>query len=862
MRFAVLCATLLAIPALCNGAVAQDKKKDRRGPFTAAARSVRSREIDQKHIRLELKFDFATQSFTGVATTKFAAFKPVSSIALDIADMKINSVKDGAGKDLKYTASKTQLRVVLGKKYKVAEEFTVTVGYQVSKPKNGAHFVKPDDNEPGGQVMVWTQSDPEFARYWFPCIDSPADRVTSEIIATVPSHFEVLSNGNLVSRKRNEDKTDTWHWAQVKSHVPYLMSVVAGEFKKLEQKWGDVPVISYVPPGRINDAARSFEKTPAMMALFSRLIGYRYPWSKYAQICVDEYNWGGMEHTSATTLNLSTLHDERAHLDVSSDNLVAHELAHQWWGDLLTCKDWGELWLNESFATYFATIWTEHDLGDDEVTWQRYREAVRYKGEDKRYRRPIVTYRYNAPKNMFDSHSYPKGARVLHMLRYHLGDALFWKAIQRYAHVNQFRTVETADLRRAIEDATGQGLNWFFDQWVHHGGHPELECDWRYDAKAKMVRLRIKQVQTVDTMTPLFRTRMEIGIGHGKDAVTRQIELTKADHTFDFPYDKRPTRVVIDPKDWVLKDLTIEKPKEEWLDQLRHDANIIPRVRAVEALTAYTGDADVIEQLSQTASTDDFWAVREAAVKALQKFKGDAVRKAFLKAATKDEKSFVRRAAISALSAHAHKDTAAALREIIKNDKSYYAVAEALRTLVKVDRKNCAADLMAALDADDHRATVLRAAVDGLVTLKHKPAAEKWAAMLKSGRTTTQRATLLSGLERLKIPGTGVKQTLAMLSSNRKKLRQASVKTLAAIGARDNAPLLVAAKKKEPDADVIKEIDKAVKTLNAKKTPAKPTPKPASGLAALRKEVDELRRKNEALEARFKKLEKALQSGE
>jgi len=856
MRLALLSVFILTT-TICGVATAQDKapeKKDRLGPFTAAVRSVRSREIDQQHIRLELDFDFDGQSFTGIATTRFSPFKPVSSINLDIADMKINGVEDGAGNKLKFSASKTQLRITLGKQYQPGEAFTVKVMYQVVKPKSGAHFVLPDADEPGGQVMVWTQSEPEFARFWFPCIDSPSDRITSEIIATAPADFEVLSNGNLLSRKVNKDKTATWHWAQKKSHVPYLMSVVAGRFEKLEQKWGDVPVVSYVPPGRIEQAARSFEKTPKMMALFSRLIGYRYPWSKYAQICVDEYNWGGMEHTSASTLNLNTLHDKRAHLDVSSDNLVAHELAHQWWGDLLTCKDWGELWLNESFATYFATIWAEHDRGKVEATWQRYREGIRYKSEDKRYRRPIVTYRYNAPKNMFDSHSYPKGARVLHMLRYHLGDALFWKAIGRYAQVNQFRTVETADLRRAIEDATGQGLNWFFDQWVHHGGHPELECGWRYDAKAKMVRLHVKQTQTIDKLTPLFRTRMEIAICNGKDSTIKQIELTKADHTFDFQYDQRPSRVVIDPQDWVLKDLKIDKSKEEWLDQLRHDQHIIPQARAIQALTEYVGDKDVIEQLASTAAAAEFWGVREEAVKALQKFKGDETRQALM-AALKDEKSFVRRAAVTALRDHAHKETAAAMREVIKHDESYYAIAAALQTLVKVDRKNCAADLMLALNAEDHRATILRAAIDGLVALKHKPAAEKLAEMLKQKRTTTQRTALLSGLERLKIPGAGASQAVALLPSNRETLRRASVRALAAVGDKSHAAVLLAAKKTEANAEIVKDIDKAVKTLNSRKPPA-------AGVAALRKEIEGLRRSNKALEARLKKLEQALQSGD
>jgi aminopeptidase N len=332
--------------------------------------------------------------------------------------------------------------------------------------------------------MVWTQNEPEYAQYWFPCIDSPTDRLISETLVTVPDGFVVLSNGALQGKQKNADGTLTWHWAQKRSHVAYLISVVAGDFEALEQKWGDIPIVSYVPRGRLADAPRSFEKTPEMMRLFSEKIGYRYPWEKYAQICVDEYMWGGMEHTSATTLNLGTLHDERAHLDVSSDNLVSHELAHQWWGDLLTCKDWGELWLNESFATYFATLWTEHDLGNDEAAWERHEEAESYLDEDKRYRRPIVSYRYDNPNAMFDNHSYPKGGRVLHMLRFELGDERFWRSLNRYCTVNQYRTVETADLRTAVEESTGQGMTWFFDQWLYHGGHPEFEVAWRRPCSA------------------------------------------------------------------------------------------------------------------------------------------------------------------------------------------------------------------------------------------------------------------------------------------------------------------------------------------------------------------------------------------
>jgi aminopeptidase N len=233
-----------------------------------------------------------------------------------------------------------------------------------------------------------------------------------------------------------------------------------------------------------------------------------------------------MEHTSATTLTLRTLHDERAHLDMQSDGLVAHELAHQWWGDLLTCKDWAEIWLNESFATYFTTLWFEKDRGWDEATWERHREAVEYKGEDKdRYRRPIVTYRYPSSDSMFDSHSYPKGGRVLHMLRFVLGDDGFWRTMRQYAHANEYDVVETADLRDAVYYATGQGLGWFFDQWVHHGGHPQYKVRYVYDNRDRVIRMTVEQTQEVDSVTPLFRMPVEIEIVTPSETISRRITV-------------------------------------------------------------------------------------------------------------------------------------------------------------------------------------------------------------------------------------------------------------------------------------------------------------------------------------------------
>ena len=847
-RFVWLCVLAVGLLPLLEAIVFAQA---RTGPFTQAPRSLRSRVVDQKHIRLEFRFDFEQQRIAARAIHSLDLLKDASSIELDAASMKIERVelrneKDGSPTTLKHASRGQTLTIDLDHAYKADESLQLAIDYSVEKPRRGFHFVAPDADEKSSLQMVWTQSEPEYARYWVPCIDAPGDRITSEIIATVPKKFVVLSNGSLESKKDNDDGTTTWHWSQVRSHVPYLLSVVAGDFEIFEQSWDGIPVLSYVPRGRLADAPRSFEKTPAMLRFFSEKIGYRYPWPKYAQICVDEYGWGGMEHTSATTLNLNTLHDERAHHDISSVNLVAHELAHQWWGDLLTCKDWGELWLNESFATYFATLWTEHDEGADEAAWQRYQEAESYLKEDARYRRSIVSYRYNSPENMFDGHSYPKGGRVLHMLRYELGEEAFWKAMRRYCEINQFRTVETADLRIAIEESTGQGMNWFFDQWLYHGGHPEFHVEWSYDAAAKSVRLSVKQAQKIDDVTPLFRTSADVAIVLPGETLTRRVTLSKADETFHFDVAERPSRVCFDPQDWVLKKLIFPKSKEELLDQLANDAHVMARVQAVHGLADRKTDQDVIAALIAAVKGDKFWGVRQEAAKLLAKCSGDAARQSLIAAAKDDAKSFVRREALAGLANFPHDESRLALRDAIDRDASYYAVAEGLKALAKIDKANARDVLLKAVEMPSHGEVIVRAAGDALVDLKDKAAAEKIAELLKGDITRERRVALVAALARLKEGDSEVRELLfAQLDSKRIDVRRAAIEAIVALGDSSAIERLQAQRDKEEVPRTIRSIEEGIVKLREKQPAAE----------QMRKELDMLRKRNEQLEERLKKLE-------
>ncbi len=840
---------VVCLAVLLGATVAQAQRP--RGPFTEPARSVRSRLYDLRHVKLELALDWDKQELRGRATHTLAPFQDAKSIELDAGRMTIEAVARPDADPtqrvpLRFHTHGDKLTVELDHAWPAGEELELAIDYRVVAPERGLHFVVPDASEPNQPRMAWTQSEPEDARYWYPCFDAPGERITSETLVTVPEEYFVLSNGVLASKGESSGGRRTWHWKQEQTHAPYLVSVVAGPFEAHEADWDGIPIVSYVPPGRLADAPRSFAKTPAMMEFFSQKIGFRYPWPKYAQICPDEYTWGGMEHTSCTTLNPDTLHDERAHLDVSSDNLVAHELAHQWWGDLLTCKDWGELWLNESFATYFATLWQEHDQGADEAAWHRRAEADAYFSEDQhQYRRPIVSYRYSNPTVVFDGHAYPKGARVLHMLRYVLGEEPFWKALSHYCHEQAFDAVETADLRTAIAETTGQQLNWFFDQWVHHGGHPEYHVSHTWDEANKALRLVVKQTQTLDDLTPLFRMPIEIELVTDAGAVKQRIEVSKAEETFSFPLEERPRRVLFDPQDWVLKKVVFEKSKEEWLDQAQHDPRLICRADAVTALAAHPDDEQVQAALIAVAKNEAFWGVREEAVKALGKRSGDAVRVALLAAAKDDPKSAVRRAAVTALGNFAHPDTSAALRKVVAEDPSYYVAADALQTLVKVDRANVKPDLQAALERPSHNEVILRAACDGLADLHDETARAKFLALLEPGVDHKRRSAVMRALARLGGGDKAVTEKLGQqLNDGRLSVRESAIHALEATGDPAAVDLLLARRPQELRARTVQSIDAAVAKLRG-----------GNELGELRRRVGSLEEEKKSLESRVKRLE-------
>ena len=705
------------------------------------------RVCDTRHVKLELTLDVENQRLWGNASHTLAAINDgLNRVELDAVELQVNSVRLSDGTPLEYSHENGRLRIELGSPLGAGQEFTLHIDYEAA-PRRGLYFNAPDDAYPGRPAQVWTQGEDEDSRYWFPCHDVPNQRFTSEIIVTVPANWTAVSNGRLASMKEDGDAR-TFHWSQDIPHPAYLVSLVAGEYTEIRDEWNGVPVLYYSPPGREEDTRRAFGKTPNMLQFFAEKIGVPYPWAKYSQVTVADFIFGGMENTSATTMTEHLLHDERAHLDFSTDSIVAHELAHQWWGDLLTCRDWSHGWLNEGFATYFDLLFKEHDLGVDEFRYAVYQDAGSYLQEDtRRYRRPIVSNVYNQPVDLFDRHLYEKGGLVLHMLRFVLGDQLFWKAMRHYCVKHQGGSVTTEDLQRAIEEATGKNVDWFFHQWVYMGGHPNLKVGYEWEEEGKRARITVSQTQTTDDLTPLFRMPVEVGFVTPEGRETLRLDLTQKEHTFHVPLKGKPEMVQFDPGYWCLKTMEFTRPAEMLLYQLKHDEDVIGRIDAAQEL-AKAGAPEGVEALKEAVLNDPFWGVQVEAAKALGTIKSGSAMNSLIQC-TGVSHPKARRAVVTALGEFKEDVAFKALLPIMEHDESYFVEAEAARAIARTMQPEAFQAVSQTLGRPSFNDLITSQAFSGLGELKDEqaiPLAKDWATY---GRPPQAREAALACLGQL-----------------------------------------------------------------------------------------------------------------
>lgn len=724
------------------------------------------RTVRVEHIDLHLRLDFSAKTLHGTVTTRVRAFEGgVRSLRLDAVDLTIDAVRAADGTPLSFVATAHDLTLELAAPLAVDEAYAFSIDYRAIEPQRGLYFI----DRPR---QAWTQSQDTDARAWLPCFDHPAEKqTTTTTIVVEPGHF-ALGNGALVERTASAAGV-TFRYEQTIPHATYLLTLVAGEFSEIEQPHARLPVWYYVDPGREADGERAFGNTPRMIDVFEATLGVPYPFARYAQIAVADFIFGGMENTAATTQTDRTLHDARAHLDFSSDSLVSHELAHQWFGDLVTCRDWSQAWLNEGFATYFETVWREADLGWDEYQRDVFEIVGRYLDEDgERYRRPIVCNVYRDPIELFDRHLYEKGAAVLHMLRGELGWERMRRALGRYVADNAGRTVETIDLVRAIEGATGRNARAFFAQWIDRGGHPELEVRAAWDAERSVLTLEIEQKQTIDAEHPPYAFGLDVGVTaelpaaiardagdgslSGEQRVRLQVE--RAHETFVIACAVPPALIRIDPGAYVLCTLTYALGTERHAAILRSEPSPVARIRAAQAL-GKDGSRAAREALAAALRDEPFWGVAVEIAAVLGKARAEYARAALL-AAIAHPNPKVRRAAAEALGAYRDGEVASVL-VALRSDPSYFVVGAALTALGKTRDPRAFDVLAAALDERSWNETIAAGAARGLAELADARAFGPLAGALAADRPEALRRAAVAALARLGVLVDGVRTAVA-----------------------------------------------------------------------------------------------------
>jgi len=745
---------------------------------------ARSRDYDLQHSKIALRFDLEQKKVLGDVTHSLAILRDgTAKIAFDSVGLTIQSVTVNKSPS-KFETPWGKLIIPLPAPAKAGDKFEIAIRYE-GQPAKGLYFILPDKNYPDRPKQIWTQGESEDTRYYLPTYDYPNDRLTTETILTVPASWVTVSNGKLINVTDAGKGQKTWYWKEAVPSSTYLITVVAGEFDEVKETWRGIPVTYYAPKGRGDRLLINYGRTPAMLDLFSKKFGVDYPWEKYAQVMVDDFVAGGMENSSATTNTSSSLVHPKLATEylTGEDGLISHELGHQWFGDLVTCKDWGNIWLNEGFATFLEFVWSESRYGKDQADYERWQATREWFGSNALWNKPIVRHDFD-DSSEFDENAYGKGGWVLYMLRHQLGDDAFYGAMKHYLEANRGKNVVTADLAKAIEETTHTNVDQFFGQWLYGAGAPKFDLSYTYDNEKHQVELTVKQTQAIEGRVGIFRVPVEVEITTSTGAKHYPIMVSRANQVFTLPADAAPLLVLFDKGGQVLKSAEFHKDKKEWLHQLKNAAELPDRADAVIALGKIKKDDEVIAALGDALRNDKAWGVRATAADTLGELGGPNAAKLLLEAVNSNDGPWVRSRVAAALG-NIKDDAAVAakLNSIAKEDSSYRARASAVQALGRLKSSDAFGTLEAAVATDSPDGFLRNAALRAFSTLgddKAVPLLVEWS---KLGKPVESRTAAIYSLARLQKDNKEITTQIASyLTEPRHPIRMASIYALGTRG--------------------------------------------------------------------------------
>ncbi|HEX6060346.1 MAG TPA: M1 family metallopeptidase [Gemmatimonadaceae bacterium] len=797
-------------------------------PPAGTAREPRRRSFDLRHQIVRVRADWARHAIVGTTTLTIAALDTaIREIALDAVGMRIGGVRGAPGGALRHDYDGRSLVAHLAAPLAPGATVRLTIDYETERPKKGAYFVD-------RRRVLWTQGEPEDTRHWVPTWDHPSDRTTWEIVARVRRGEKALSNGRLVSTRRVGDE-DEWHWRLDQPAPTYLMSLVTGDYVVLQDTWRTVPIAYWTYADSVEAAWRGFGKTPRMMDFFGERTGVPYPWAKYDQSVVPDFVFGGMENVTATTQSDDRiLHPAWAEPQANAELLVAHELAHQWFGGLVTARDWPDIWLNEGFATYFALDWAAESFGADEGAYRRLEAQEQAIAADRAARRPLVHDRWvHDPLELFLSgHVYPKGAAVLFMLRRELGDSLFRSALAAYARAHAYESATTGDFRASVEEATGRDLDRFFAQWVHGAGFPAFRITAAYDSVARRLSLVASQVQPRDTRTGLFSADVDVAVGVADSIVRRTVSVRDSVARLELVLSGAPRWIRWDAGGWLLDVTDFPRPTAMLVAQREEDPDVLGRVEAVMLLGERPRDSLAVLALADAARSDAFRGVRERAATRLVALLradslGDAGRRSAALAAVRDAlddaDARVRVAAAAGIGAFAPAERERLAARALADPSRFVRVA-AVQALASADTAAAMPEIRRMLGTDSWRDVERVGALAALGEIEGGDAQALLAEHLAAAHGGAARRTALASLVRRARAGradsASAERTAALgallvplLDDRDPFLRQDAARALGRLGVTSAIPALERRRAIEPEGRVLTDIDAALAAL-------------------------------------------------
>lgn len=640
---------------------------------------------------LDLEFDFSRRAVKGTAHHKLVVVDDsLRAITMHGRGLQISSASVLHGDTdfaLSWEIEGEKIRVPLQRTVHADDTLLVSIVYEAFPERvargRGMRFVDPEGNDPSRPTQIWTIGQPEDNRMWFPTWDYPNDRMSFDITLTVPDSLATLSNGTLTTSETVRDGYRRDRWIFNATQPSYLTALAVGQFSFRSVEYQSpvgkrVPLLYAAEPQYAHLLEMIYGETPRMMEVLERKTALEYPFENLKQVSVREFTAGGMENSTLVLYGERLQHDRRAHLDYTGRDLIAHEVAHQWFGNLVTCRNWAHLALNEGFATFFEEIYLEEEFGRDAAQEHRIEDRQEYLQEAAHLRRPILWSGYPRADSLFDTHTYEKAELVLQALRFELGDESFWRGVRTYITTHAGDVVTFDDLKEAMERAVRRPLTRFFDQWYRQPGHPELLVTHEYNGDLGLYELRVQQVQDTSAF-PVYDLDAVVELNFdGRESYRERIEIASVDTTFRFGISGRLSFVRFDEGDWLLADIVQRKPLEQWLTQVVADDEMAGRYDAIQALADFPRSSEIRDVLLEVAASDRSDFVRAAAVGALTPYSADTPTILHAReAARADPIARVRRAAVRLLAASGDASAVGVIGQAL-GDSSYLVVAEAI----------------------------------------------------------------------------------------------------------------------------------------------------------------------------------------